>query len=398
MSLAISPGTVSVAENENGQEKTEEATPKRLASAREEGQSPRSKDLNTTFILIGGVVGLIMMGSQISDQLKGMMRANFSLPREAAFDTGIMLLHLGATTVAAVQALTPFLILVLVAALLGPVSLGGWVFSIKALQPKLSKMDPIQGLKRMFEMTALVEFFKTIAKFTFVTSIAIYMMVGYQSEILSLSTASLEPALDNLFDIVGWTVLVVSASMIIISLIDVPFQLFDHGKKMRMTRQEVKDELKDTEGKPEVKGRIRQLQREFAQRRMMEAIPDADVVITNPEHFAVALKYDVDSSGAPLLVAKGVDLVALKIRQIANAHGVLVMESPPLARAVYFTTELDREIPSNLYMAVAQVLAYVFQLKAYRQGQGRKPKELADIAIPKEARYRTNGKLAEETE
>lgn len=398
MSLVTSLDTVSVAENENGQEKTEEATPKRLASARDEGQSPRSKELNTTFILLGGVVGLMLMGNQISDQLKGIMRANFSLPREAAFDTGIMLVHLGATAFAAIQALAPFLILLLVAALLGPVSLGGWVFSVKALQPKLSKLDPLQGLKRMFEMTALIEFFKTIAKFVFVASISIYMMIGYRSEILSLSTASLQPALDNLFDIVGWTVLVVSSSMIIISLIDVPFQIFDHGKKMRMTRQEVKDEMKDTEGKPEVKGRIRQLQREFAQRRMMEAIPDADVVITNPEHFAVALKYDVDSSDAPLLVAKGVDLVALKIRQIANAHDVLVLESPPLARAVYFTTELDREIPSNLYMAVAQVLAYVFQLKAYRQGQGRRPKELSDIAVPKESRYRTDGKLAEEAE
>lgn len=397
MSLVISLGTVSVAENENGQEKTEEATPKRLESARDEGQAARSKELNTTFILLGGVVGLMLMGNQISDQLKGIMRANFALPREAAFDTGIMLLHLGTTAIAAIQALTPFLILLLVAALLGPVSLGGWVFSVKALQPKLSKMDPIKGLQRMFEMTVLVEFLKTIAKFVFVTSIAIYMMVGYQSEILSLSKASLEPALNDLFDIVGWTVLIVSSSMIIISLVDVPFQIFDHGKKMRMTRQEVKDEMKDTEGKPEVKGRIRQLQREFAQRRMMEAIPDADVVITNPEHFAVALKYDVDSAGAPLVVAKGVDFVALKIREIANAHGVMVLESPPLARAVYFTTELDREIPGNLYMAVAQVLAYVFQLQAYRKGQGRRPKELSGITVPKEARYRPDGKLAEET-
>ncbi len=224
-----------------------------------------------------------------------------------------------------------------------------------------------------------------------VASAAFMMMVFFQADLLGLSKSSLEPAIDHMLTIIAWSVLVVSASMIFVVAIDVPYQIFDHGKKMKMTLQEVKDEMKDTEGKPEVKGRVRQMQRQLAQRRMMSAVPEADVVITNPEHFSVALKYDVEAGGAPIVVAKGVDFMAIKIREIANAHDVMILPSPPLARAIYFTTEIDEEIPGNLYLAVAQVLAYIFQLRTHNKGEGRRPKPLAEIELPRDALYDSDG-------
>lgn len=382
-----------MAENENGQEKTEQATPKRLDKAREEGQVPRSRELNTTFVLLTGVVGILFLGIELAEQLKGVMRFNFSLPREAAFDHKLMMSHFAATSMSAIWALAPLFIVLALAALVGPIALGGWLFSIKAMQPKLERMNPLKGIQRMFSLNALLELVKALAKFLFIAVIAITMLVTFKSQLLALSLAALEPAVTRMLELVGWSVLAVSSSMIAIAAIDVPYQLFDHNKKLKMTLQEVKDEMKDTEGKPEVKGRVRQLQREMAQRRMMGAVPEADVVITNPEHFSVALKYDVKGSGAPIVVAKGTDFIALKIREIANAHEVVILQAPPLARAIYFTTELDQEIPSKLYLAVAQVLAYVFQLKAYREGKGRRPQPMADIELDEDVQYDAHGKL-----
>jgi flagellar biosynthetic protein FlhB len=193
-------------------------------------------------------------------------------------------------------------------------------------------------------------------------------------------------------EIAGWSVLAISSSLLIVAAIDVPYQLYDHRKKLKMTLQEVKDELKDTEGKPEVKGRMRQVQHELAQRRMMEAVPEADVIITNPEHFSVALKYDMEGGGAPVVLAKGVDHLAIKIREIANAHEVIIMEAPPLARAIYFTTDIEQEIPGDLYLAVAQVLAYVFQLKTYQNDGGQRPKAFDEVEVPENMQYDIDGK------
>src|SRR5690606_39253156 len=232
----------------------------------------------------------------------------------------------------------------------------------------------LQGIKRMFSVTALIELVKAIAKFTVLAGLAVLLINSMKEQLLSLGTQPLQTALGDALSLSAWAMLGVSCGMILIAMIDVPFQLFDHNKKLKMTKQEVKEEMKDTEGKPEVKGRIRQLQREMARRRMMEAVPTADVVITNPEHFSVALRYDPDKGGAPVVVAKGVDQTALKIREIANAHKVQLLPAPPLARAIYYTTDLEQEVPAALYMAVAQVLAYVFQLKAYKKGEGQKPK------------------------
>ena len=324
-----------MAENDNGQEKTEEATPKRLEKSREEGQVARSKELGTTLILLAGTGGLLIYGGDFGEALTSLMRFNFSMPRDVAFDETLMLRHLGNTTMFIMEALLPFFALLAVAGIVGPVALGGFIISGKALAPKFSRIDPVQGLKRMFSLNALVELLKSIAKVLVVGAVSYFIIRSAEMEMLGLSHEELQPAIQHSLLIVGWSVLAVCCSMILIVLIDVPFQIFDHSNKLKMTRQEVKDEMKDSEGKPEVKGRIRQLQREMAQRRMMEAVPQADVVITNPEHFSIALKYDVEGGGAPIVVAKGVDFLAIKIREVANANDIMIMAAPPLARAMY---------------------------------------------------------------
>lgn len=386
-----------MAENESGQEKTEEATPKRLQKAREEGQVPRSRELNTSFVLLAGVGSLMIFGPQLAESMHALMRFNFSFPRAVAFDETLMLRYLLRSAYHVLEALLPVFAFLLVAALLGPIALGGWLVSGKAIMPKFSRMNPLKGLQRMFSANSLVELAKALAKFVLVTGVAILILVFFQASLVQLPQAALETALGDAMTIISWSVLALSSSLILVALIDVPWQIFDHSKKMKMTLQEVKDEMKDTEGKPEVKSRVRQLQRQLAQRRMMEAVPEADVVITNPEHFSVALKYDPNGSGAPVVVAKGSDHLALKIREVAKANEVPQMAVPALARSIYFTTELEQEIPAVLFLAVAQVLAYVFQLKAYQRGEGRRPKPLATVDVPSEAQFDSDGRHRPET-
>lgn len=373
-------------ENDDSQDKTEEATPRRLEKAREEGQLPRSKELATMAVLMVGTVGLLIFGSMIAESLEDIMRNSFQLPREAIFDSKQMAIYLSRAAVEAAVSLVPYLVLVLIAAFVGPLGLGGWLFSGKAAMPKFSRLNPLQGLKRMFSLKSLVELLKAIAKVALVGGIAILFLKAWTPDLLQIGLQPIETAMAHSALTVGWAFLVLASALIIIAAVDVPYQVFDFNKNMRMTKQQVKDEYKDTEGKPEVKGRIRQLQREMAFRRMMDDVPKADVVITNPTHYAVALKYDGKSMSAPRVVAKGVDQVALKIREIAVAHKVEVVGSPPLARAVYHSTEIGEEIPAGLYMAVAQVLAYVFQLRQFRKGHGPRPGRLPDFDIPSDLR------------
>jgi flagellar biosynthetic protein FlhB len=383
-----------VAESDSGQERTEEATPRRQEKAKEEGQIARSRELATLFVLLGGVGGLLLFGGIIGTALGEQMRFNFALPREVAFDTRLALAHLGSSAMAVGFALLPLFALMMLFALAGPIAMGGWLFSTKALMFKGSRINPLSGLKRMFSMHAVMELVKALAKFLLLGGIAVAVIASLQEELLALGLQALEPAVASALRTTGWALLMVSCGMILIAGVDVPFQVFQHKKKLKMTMQEVREEMKDTEGKPEVKGRIRQLQREMARRRMMEQVPGADVVVTNPDHFSVALRYDPAKGGAPVVVAKGVDQIALKIREIARAHEVQLLPAPPLARAIYYTTELEQEVPAPLYLAVAQVLAYVFQLKAYRKGEGQKPKPLGDLDLPPDMRYDGQGRRA----
>ncbi|MDF2077178.1 flagellar biosynthesis protein FlhB [Pseudomonas mendocina] len=375
-----------MAESESGADKSEEPTGKRLEESRKKGQIARSKELNTLAVTLTGTMALIIFGAYMGNVLMDIMRGNFSLPREVLMSERSMALYLLASGKEALLAVQPFLLALLIASVAGPIALGGWLFSAEALQPKASRMNPLAGLKRMFSVQALVELIKALAKFLVILAVALVVLSVDQDDLLAIANEPIEPAILHSLKVVGWSAFWLSCGLILIAAVDVPFQLWSHKQKLMMTKQEVRDEYKDTEGKPEVKGRIRQLQREMAERRMMQAVPQADVVITNPTHFAVALKYDPEKGGAPMLLAKGGDFLALKIREIAQEHQVMVLESPALARAVYYSTELDQEIPAGLYLAVAQVLAYVYQLRQYKAGKGKRPGPLPDLPIPADLR------------
>lgn len=375
-----------MAESESGADKSEEPTSKRLEEARKKGQIARSRELNTLAVTLAGAIALLMYGAQMGDGLLRIMRSNFALPREVLLDEGSMALYLLAAGKDALVLLQPFLIVLLIASIVGPIALGGWLFSAEALQPKASRMNPWEGLKRMFSTKALIELLKALAKFIIILLVGLAVLSADQDDLLALANEPIDSAILHGAQIVGWSALWLASGLILIAAVDVPFQLWDAKQKLMMTKQEVRDEYKDSEGKPEVKSKIRQLQREMAERRMMQAVPEADVVITNPTHFAVALKYDPAKGSAPVLLAKGGDFLALKIREIAQEHKVTLLESPALARAVYFSTEIDHEIPAGLYLAVAQVLAYVYQLKQFRAGKGKRPGPLPDLPIPPDLR------------
>ena len=376
-----------MAESESGQDKTEDPTDKRKKDSRDKGEVARSKELNTLAIMLVGASALLIFGGALAQDMMELMRINFSLPREVIMDQKSManyLLHSGQIGLWAIQ---PIMISLVLAAIIGPISLGGWLFAFSSMAPKFSRMNPLSGLKRMFSTKALVELIKAFAKFIIVLFVALAVLSSDIDDLQRIAHEPLEMAIIHSLQVVGWSTLWMACGLIIIAAVDVPVQLWESHKKLLMTKQEVRDEHKDQEGRPEVKQRIRQLQREMSQRRMMAAIPEADVVITNPTHYAVALKYDPEKGGAPMLLAKGSDFLALKIREIAVANNVLLLESPALARSIYYSTELEQEIPGGLYLAVAQVLAYVYQIRQYRAGKGKRPDPLKDdLPIPPDLR------------
>ncbi|WP_263261056.1 flagellar biosynthesis protein FlhB [Pseudomonas sp. RIT-PI-S] len=371
-----------MAESESGADKTEDPTEKRKQDSREKGEITRSKELNTFVVMLAGIGGVLSFGGAMAQSLMAIMKYNFTLRRDVLTDTNQMALFLFSSGKMALHAAQPILIILLLAAIIGPICLGGWLFTAGSMAPKFSRMNPASGLKRMFSKNALTELLKALGKFAITMAVAIWVLKRDQADLLAIAHEPLEQAIAHSIQVVGWSALYMALGLMIIAGIDVPIQLYQGKEKLKMTKQEVRDEHKDAEGRPEVKGRIRQMQREMSQRRMMANIPKADVVITNPTHFAVALKYDADSGGAPMLLAKGVDMMALKIREIAVAHEVQIMESPALARSIYYSTELDQQIPAGLYLAVAQVLAYVYQIRQYRPGSGRRPEPPKDMPIP----------------
>lgn len=375
-----------MAEEDSSQEKTEEPTARKLEKAREDGQIPRSKELNTTVVLLFGSFGLLALGPWGAEYVAEMARFNFNLDRLDVFDTATMLRHLGASLWAATLAITPWFLLVLVAALFGPISLGGWMFSVKSLRPKLDRINPLAGLKRMFSMNALVELLKSIAKVLVVGVVAWMVLNFYFKDAFLLRHKELKVAIDGSLQILLWSIILICASTVVIAVLDVPWQIYSHTKKLRMTMQEIKDEFKESEGRPEVKGKIRQLQYEASQRRMMADVPTADVVITNPTHYSVALKYDSSAGDAPVVLAKGKDEVALKIREIAKENNIPQMQTPPLARALFTHSKVGEEIPEGLFVAVAQVLAYIFQMDMFVKGKGPKPRRKPDTPIPRDLR------------
>ncbi len=369
---------------DSGQERTEQATPKRLDDARRKGQIARSRELNTMAMLLLGAVGLIATGPHMVGKMGDIMELGLRVKRSAVFDPWAMLDILGEAIIQGIQLVLPFLFLMLATAVIAPMALGGWSFSVQAMQPKTEKLNPIKGLKRLFALRGLMELVKALAKFLLIGGVGALLLWQQAPEFFSLGYQSVRPALGHAGQILAWSFLMLSLSLALIAAIDVPFQLWDHAKNLKMTRQEVKDEYKNTEGKPEVKAQIRKLQQELAQGRMMSEVPKADVVVTNPTHFAVALKYDPDNMQAPIVVAKGTELIACQIRTVASANDVPQFEAPPLARAIYYSTDIDQEVPAGLYLAVAQVLAYVMQLKTARRKRGFRPRRPKDLPVPDE--------------
>ncbi len=373
-------------QNDSSAEKSEEPTQKRLDKAKEDGQSVRSKELDTTAMLLAGASGLLLTGPDIATSLAGVMRDNFSYA-ENNLDEAAMFANLGQSLANALFACLPVFAALVTIAVLTPAVLGGWNLTFKAITPKASRMNPMSGLGRMFGPKALIELAKAIAKVLTVGSFAALIIFINMEAILSLHRESPIDAMQHAVNLVGWAFLFIAAAMIFITAVDIPIQLFQHSQKLRMTLQQVKDEMKDTDGRPEIKQKIRQLQQQMASNRMMQDVPMADVVITNPEHYSVALRYDQEIDGAPVVLAKGADLVALKIREIAGEHEIPIVSAPPLARAVYFNTDIGGEIPSGLYVAVAQVLAYIYQLRQWSRGQIKKPKLNNKFDIPEDLQH-----------
>ena len=369
---------------DNSQEKTEQPTAKRLDDSREKGQVARSRELTTVAMLLAGALGAYLMGGRVVTGLYDSMRSGLMVPREMLEEEWLMPIIFAEAAVAGFELVAPLLLVLVVVAMFAPLALGGFSFSPQAVLPKFDKLNPVKGFSRIFSLKGLIEMLKALAKFLLIASIAVSLLWHLSAEFIGLAQESLESAFVHVGDIVKWAFLLCSSSLLIVAAIDVPFQLWDHNRQLKMTLQEVRDESKETDGRPEVKARIRNMQRELAQGRMMEEVPRADVVVTNPTHFAVALKYDPDANGAPRVVAKGSDLIAAQIRSIAIGADIPLFQAPPLARAIYYSTDIDREIPAGLYLAVAQVLAYIFQLRDVKQQGGASPTPPEDLPIPEE--------------
>jgi flagellar biosynthetic protein FlhB len=344
-------------------EKTERPTQKRLEEARKKGQIPRSSELTAAAVVLMAGAGLHFVGRSLGSGLFEMMRSGLSLSREQALDASSAVSMFAGSAQHALLAAAPVLGLTLVAALLAPLTIGGWNLTFNTLAPDFSRLSPLSGFKRVFSMRGLVELVKAFAKFGVVAMVAVIFLWLKTDEMLTLGAEPTGAAIGHAITLTGHALLALAGGLVLIAAIDVPFQIFQHIKSLRMTREEVREEMKESEGNPEVKGRIRQLQQEVAKRRQMQEVPKADVVITNPTHFAVALRYDEKRMRAPIVVAKGVDEVAAKIREIASEHNVPLFEAPPLARALFRAVDLNGEVPARLYVAVAQVLTYIYQLK-----------------------------------
>jgi len=369
---------------DSDEEKTEPATPRRLEKAREEGQVPRSRELATLMLLCTGLGGLYLLSGWTGRLLSEVMRMSLDFDADAAMDTSRMLARLWTQAMLGLQALAPLLGALAVVALLAPTLLGGWLFSAKSIKVDPKRLDFFKGLGRLFSSQSVAELVKAIAKSVLVGSVAAGFIYAHMHELLALAGEPSRGALLHALDLVVACCALMLLAFVIVVLIDVPYQLWSHHKKLRMSRDEIKKEHKESEGDPQLKGRIRQQQQAMARKRMMSEIPKADVVVTNPTHFAVALAYRDGEMGAPRVVAKGADHVAARMRELAAEHGVPQLAAPPLARALYRHAELDAEIPAVLYTAVAEVLAWVFQLERYQKGTADRPATPQGIEVPLE--------------
>jgi len=363
-------------------EKTESASPQRLEKAREDGDVPRSRELATFTMLLAAGGGIWFSGEKLIRQLESMLVSGLGFERAIAFDPAALFARLGGSLGDLLMVFAPIALLLIVVALATPAVIGGWLFSTKALLPNFGRMNPVKGLGNLVSSNAAVELGKAIAK-TILVGVVAWLVIWQQKDaVLALSVESLHEGTAHLASLLWISFITIAGALGVIVMIDAPYQVWHHANKLKMTRQEVRQEAKESDGDPQIKAKIRAQQREMARRRMMSEVPTADVVVTNPTHYAVALKYSDGAMRAPKVVAKGAGEVAAKIRELAGANNVPLLEAAPLARALYQHAELGDEIPEALYTAVAEVLAYVFQLRAYRQHGGARPEAPGEIDVP----------------
>jgi flagellar biosynthetic protein FlhB len=369
---------------ESDLERTEPASSRRLEQAREEGQVPQSRELVAFAVLAAGAGSLWALGGWFSQRSTALLRDGLTFERADAFDTHRMITTSADLAVEALVTVSPLFLLTMVAAILAPFTIGGLVFSSKALQFDFTRIDPMKGLGRMFSWQSVAELVKALLKSVLIGGIIYWVVRNEQDKLFGLIMQPIETGVISFVHILLYSLMAVVAGVAVIAMLDVPFQLWQYYDRLKMTREELRQEHKEMEGDPQLKARIRSQQREIARRRMMSEVPKADVVVTNPTHFAVALKYDSATMAAPKIVAKGMNLVALRIRELAAENKVPILEAPPLARALHRHAEIGDQVPAGLYTAVAEVMAYVYQLNQFMASGGALlPPELPGaIAVP----------------
>lgn len=368
---------------ESDLEKTEEPTSRRIEQAREQGQVPHSRELSTFLVLIVAGASFWMMGSWLVQRAVALIRKGFTVESKYMHEPALMLPRLGELSLDALLIISPLLGLLLLAAILPPFLLNAWVFAPKALAPDLNRMNPLTGFGRMFSWNSLMELGKAVLKASLIGGVAVLLIWKERDEIFGLLSQPLETGVAQAGHLLSFSFLIMVSALVIVVAADVPFQLWQYFDKLKMTKEEIKQEMKEMMGDPHVKGRIRSLQMQAARKRMMSAVPKADVIVTNPTHYAVALSYK-SGMGAPKVVAKGMGAIAQRIKEIGAEHAVPTMEAPPLARALYKHAAIDSEIPSALYNAVAEVLAYIYQLSNWRQTGGVYPTPPRNLPVPPE--------------
>lgn len=359
--------------SEQGQERTEQPTDKRLREARERGQVARSRELSAAAVIGASALALALFGGAMAQASAEFLREALTIDAAVLETPALMPARFGEAMVQGLKVSAPLLLACFVGAVVAGVGMGGWNFSGKALAPDFSRLNPVTGLARLFSLPALVELVKALLKVIGIGACVWFALQSLESDLVGLAAEPSAAGIAHSAQLSASILGLLAGILLLIAGIDVPYQWFKHRSDLMMTRQELLDEMKESDGRPEVKGRIRRLQQEMSQRRMMEAVATADVVVTNPTHYAVALSYSQGAMRAPRVVAKGADLIAAAIRERAARHSVPLVEAPPLARALYRSVDIGREIPANLYNAVAQILTYVYQLRAFRAHGGRAP-------------------------
>tara|TARA_B100001059_G_C17797623_1_gene564037 strand:- start:450 stop:1577 length:1128 start_codon:yes stop_codon:yes gene_type:complete len=367
---------------QSSRDKTEKASPQKVKKARQEGQIPRAKDFTTAAIFLAVALFFQSQLSAIWESMSGIFRYNMSLTKADLENPSRLVEHIGQSLAVIIEMLLPLFIVIIIVTFGSTMALGGWIFRPANIMPKFSKINPISGIKRIFSTRSIVELIKSTVKVLVIFGILYGYLDNHLQSLLGMQTLPLNQGVTLIMSILFEGVLLMGVALLLFGVIDIPYQRWEHLKELKMTKQEIKEEYKNNEGRPEVKQRIRQIQQQFARRKIDKMVPTADVIVTNPTHYAVALKYDPSISDAPFLVAKGVDETAMHIQRIARDNDIEIINAPPLTRSIYHTTAIEQAIPNQLYVAVAHILTYVLQLKAFRKGQGQEPTPLPHFSIP----------------